>query len=224
MTGHREPSRRLSRWVAVRAARPEFVKASQARIWRITTLAIVAIIGATLAVVAYVGKNDAVDRLSGDETCLKSVVGELSQRSSVLTRLSKRRSDADQARQNWNTVEQQIFARALSGHPLPRAVLRREFARANRHYLHADARYRRANTRYNQAAQAHPVPKLNCDGGRLDQPAPTVTATSTTHATTTRAVRIPHNVPGPMRTRVIVRTVTEPPGKHRGRHHGQHGR
>lgn len=206
-------------WRAERADRSEFVKASQARIWRIVAVAIVAILGATFAVVAF---TVIVHRLSRDESCLRSVAAASSQRSDVLSRLSKQRSDADQRRQNWNTREQQLFARALSNHPLPRPVLRREFARANRHYLRADAIYRQLNTRYNQAAQAHPVPKLNCDNGRLNQPAPTVTATSTTTRTAHSTATATRTMPGHGATRVIVRpgptttrTVFAPPGKGR---------
>lgn len=211
------------------------MKASQARIWRITTLAIVAIVGATFAVVAYIGKNHTVERLSADEACLRSVVRAQSQRSVVLTRLSKRRSDADQARQNWNTREQQLFARALGNHPLPRRVLRREFARANRGYLAADRRYRRLSTLYDRAQQAHPVPQLNCKAGPLALPAPVVTETTTAPAPSPSIVVRVSRVPGPVRTmrvrlpgatvtrpgpvRVKVRTVTVPPGHRHGHGH-----
>jgi hypothetical protein len=215
---------RLTAWNAARDTRPEFVKKSQARIWRITVLAIAAILGAGLALLAFIGKNDTLNRLAGDETCLRSVVAAQSTRSNVLGGLNARLKTADQSRQNWNTIEQQLFARAFSHRPLSAAVLRREFARANRGYLRADARYRRLSTLYDRASQAHPVPQLDCTAGQLNRPAPTVTATTTMHATATKTTHTTIHAPPRVviRTRVVTRhavaTRTAPaPGS--GKHH-----
>lgn len=166
MTEPQTPRGWFARWRAARQARPDFIKASQARIWRIVAVAVVAIVGATAAVVALIQGSATVDRLAADEACLKSVVIANSARSAVLTQLNQQRADADQARQDWNTAEQQVFGQALHIRTTAdRARIRVDFARANRGYLHADARYRHLNALYNQAVSAHPVPKLNCSGG-----------------------------------------------------------
>lgn len=219
---------RWAAWRAERAARSEFVRASQARIWRITSVSVLAILGCVAATLAVISNGSTLTRLSDDERCLRSVIAAQNDRSSVLSRLGKQRTDADNRRQSWNTAEQRAFAEALAARtPADRRKVRHDFTRALKHYLHADTQYRRLNTRYNQAQQAHPVPKLHCTAGRLHQPVPTVTATRTATAThtmpartKTRTVQRPGG--GVVRTRVIVRTVTAPPGKGRGRHH--HGR
>lgn len=212
-----------------RAERSEFVKASERRVWRITAVAVVAIVGMTLAVLALLWNAGTVSRLSADEDCLHSVVVANSERSSVLSELSKKRTDADAARQHWTTVQNEVIHYVL--HPqgkVDTARARLQYDRANRHYLAADARWQRLDTRYNQAAQAHPVPELHCEAGHLSGPVPTVTASTTTtttaHATSTATSTKTHtaapptatvSVPGPtstvhtIRTPLATRTVTQ---------------
>lgn len=203
-----------------RSERSDFVKASERRIWRITAVSVLAIVGMTLAVLALLQNAGTVARLSDDEDCLRSVVAANSERSTVLSQLGKRRTDADIARQAWNTREQQVFDEALHQRTAADAAkVRHDFTVALHGYLRADARYRRLNTAYNQAAQAHPVPKLHCTAGRLDQPAGTVTASTTTtaHATSTATSTQTRTTPGPTstvtvtatRTVVATRTVTK---------------
>jgi hypothetical protein len=198
----------------------------------IAALAIVA-----LAVAVLLGSYT-IARLADDEQCLRSVVAASSERSAVLTSLAKRRTNADNLRQFWNTQEQRAFAAALRARtPADHAKVRHDFSVALHHYLRADAAYRRANVRYNQAAQAHPVPRLRCtDAGQLDRPSPTVTKTTTapapsprtvirtTHvpAPVTRTARLPGPTvtrPGPTRTATRTVTVTVPPGHHHGKGH-----
>lgn len=216
-----------------------------------------------------------ISRIADDEQCLRSVVSEQTARSAALSPLGMRRdhvdalrTDASNARQNaaareqhWQAVEQRLFLTAFSKHPTGHRLRKVQgrfihaaarFVVAGKRYDRADKRYRALNARwshlndlYNQAAQAHPLPKLKCNAdGLTGQAAPIVHVTSTAtahstvtaHATTTATAAAPpavtrtRQIPGPVRTihvrqprRTVTRTQTvyAPPGqrhKHRGRH------
>lgn len=150
-----------------------------------------------ISVVGYARLSNISDHQGNDEACLRSVVRAQSERSAILSDLNTKKIEADASRtaadvdrQHWTTVQNRVFKAALAG--TDPATIRHRFAYANRHYLAADRRWHRLNDRYtrisdryDRAAQAHPVPKLECSGGNLDQPAPTVTRTATSTATRT---------------------------------------
>lgn len=161
-----------------------------------------------------------ITRLQNDEACLRSVVAQQSVRSNVLTMLGNRRDQLAINRQAWITKEQVLTKQAFkTKSPAGLARIEKSYSYALSHYLTADRKWHLAQAAYLDAQQRHPVPKLDCTAGHLDQPAPVVTKTShapappaktktvTSTATTTRPAPPP----------VTVTVTSAPPGKRHGR-------
>lgn len=157
-------------------------------------------------------------RQTNEEACIKSILSAQRERTTVLVKIAAKRDHWADVKDYWQEAEQQVFKHALSGHS-KQADVRRDFKRANLGYLHAANKYRQYKKLYTQSSLAHPIPKDQCNAGKLNQAPPVITKIKT--HTITKSVPGPtHTLPGKTTTVHVpgpTTTVTVRPGKHRGR-------
>lgn len=194
---------------------------------RLVQGAIVAAIAVALLMAWAIWDNhQSSSSINEAEKCLATTQQLQLVRTRALATPTTKRTNADRRVRHWDTVEQRVFRRIISGDKHQKR-LKHRFGVANLHKLHWEHEWRRWDDEYRLQSALHPVPNQKlCDVLVKRLPVRTVTTTAPAPSPSVRVSRVPVpgpttyiRVPGPTTyIHVPGPTTTVPPGKAPGRH------